>query len=67
MEKMTQNKLFDTIEFFFSGESYYTPDEITVLKLKEWWDFYVNEKNKNDLEAFKMFYATVLFIKTRLT
>lgn len=66
MERMTQSKLFDTVEFFFSEESYYIPDKPTVLKLKEWWDYYVNKEYKNDLESFMMFCAIVLFIKNRL-
>jgi len=66
MAPMTQNKLFDTVEFFFSEKSYYIPSEPTVVKLKEWWDYYVNKEHKDDFESFKMFCAIVLFIKTRL-
>ena len=66
MASMTQKQLFDTIEFFFSEKSYYSPRELTVVKLKEWWDYYVNAEYKDDIEAFKMFCGTVLFIKTRL-
>jgi len=66
MAHMTQKKLFDTIEFFFSEKSYYIPSELSITKLKEWWDYYVNTEYKHDIEAFKIFCGTVLFIKTRL-
>ena len=63
---MTKNKLFDTIEFYFSEKSYYIPADPTVPKLKEWWDYYVNKEYKEDFESFKIFCGTVLFIKERL-
>lgn len=66
MARMTQKKLFDTIEFFFSDQSYYIPTEPTVIKLKEWWDYYVNKEHKNDWNSFEIFCSTVLFIKERL-
>ena len=66
MTRMTQEKLFDTIEFFFSEESYYTPSELKVAKLKEWWDYYVNKEYQDDFKSFEMFCATVLFIRKRL-